>query len=306
MAVDQLVSVRLILPNKTVATISAQSPDAELWWALRGGGGGNFGVATQFTTSIFYPEPRSTIGEICWPEFSEQVRPLMSEWIEKWPSMPKWLLLDPCWLPIGPNKTRMFCFTVVCNNLPQLCDPWVAPLFAAAPHLNTLEVQPFVRWARANVNVTSAQEGFLYLKSFVFHPANFSIHTIDVLVDALKHSPSGRNLVLFHVGGGAINEVPGNATAFPHRDSIVLLQIKTIWNHPDQQSENRAWISGVSQRIASNVSGAYVNYIDADLKEWPTAYYGAQGYSKLRLIKSRVDPGNFFHFNQSIGSEYPG
>lgn len=302
LAIDQLVSVRMVLPNRTVTTLSASHADQDLWWAVRGGGGGNFGVATHFTTRIVRPNPNSSNGELCWPEFSPLIRTMMTEWIADWHTMPKWSLFDPCWLPIGPNKTRMFCFTVICNNDPAMCDPYLAKVRRFGPTLDTVKPMPFVKWARQNVNVTSAQEGFLYLKSFMFRPGNFTVETIDFLTDALRFAPSPRNLVLFHVAGGAVNEVPHNATAFPHRDTMVMLQVKTIWDYPWQQQENRLWINDVAAGIASNVTGAYVNYIDADLKHWKRDYYGDAGYERLLKIKRRVDPTNFFRFNQSIGA----
>jgi hypothetical protein len=257
----------------------------------------------DFTSKLHFPHI-TTIGEICWPELSDNVTLMMARWIEQWPYMPDWLLLDPCWLPIGVNKSRMFCFTVVCNNDPSQCNRWVDPLRAYKPELDTIAVRPYVDWALQNVNVTSAQEGYLYLKSFVFRPEHFTVSTIEFLMNGLRRSPSPRNLVLFHVGGGAINRVPVNETAFPHRDSIVLLQIKAIWDTPAEQETNIQWIDEMATGLEGNYTGAYVNYIDARLQNWTTAYYGQEGYTKLLQIKRRVDPMNFFRFNQSIGSHY--
>ncbi len=307
MAVDNLISVTLILPNLTIARVSAESSDPELWWALRGGGGGNFGVAVDFTSKLHFPHT-TTIGEICWPEFSGNVTLLMSQWIDQWPFMPDWLLLDPGWLPIGVNESRMFCFTVVCNNDPTQCNHWVDPLRAYNPGLDTVAVRPYVDWALQEfVNVTSgAQDGYLYVKSFVLRPEQFTVGTIEFLLEGLRQSPSPRNLILFHVGGGAINRVPANETAFPHRDSIVLLHLKAIWDTLAEQESNIQWIDALAAGLEGNYTGAYVNYIDARLQNWTTVYYGQEGYIKLLKIKKRIDPMNFFRFNQSIGSHFNG
>jgi hypothetical protein len=141
LAIDTLLRVRLVLPNGTAVDVSASSPDAELWWALRGGGGGNFGVATEFDMRLFQPENRSSVGQMCWPQASPAVMPIMEAWLQGFAAMPNWLNLDPCWLPLGLNGTRMFCLTTVCNNVPELCQPLINRFKEiAAPTLDTVKV----------------------------------------------------------------------------------------------------------------------------------------------------------------------
>ena len=141
LAIDTLLRVSLVLANGSAVDVSASSPDSDLWWALRGGGGGNFGVATQFDLRLFRPENRSSVGQMCWPQFSNAVEPLMNAWLSGWLGMPDWLNLDPCWLPLGANGTRMFCLTTVCNNVPELCRMQLARFTAiAAPTLDTVKV----------------------------------------------------------------------------------------------------------------------------------------------------------------------
>lgn len=152
-----------------------------------------------------------------------------------------------------------------------------------------------------NTEITDAQGDMLYLKNFVVKPENFTIETVDMLMTFMKKSPSDRNLVLFHTGGGAIARVPRDATAFIHRDVGVVLQIKAIWHNKTEEEENIAWVDSVATAVAPNVSGAYVNYIDSRLENWQMAYYGDH-YSRLLHTKNRVDPAHFFHFHQSIGA----
>ena len=105
-----------------------------------------------------------------------------------------------------------------------------------------------------------------------------------------------------HVGGGAIADVATNATAFPHRGVVVVLQVKAIWNDaedPEVERANVAWVDGVASSIRNNVTGAYVNYIDGRLDDWPRAYYG-DNLPRLSAVKRAVDPESFFKFKQSI------
>eukprot|EP00036_Acanthoecidae_sp_10tr_P000610 CAMPEP_0182946048 /NCGR_PEP_ID=MMETSP0105_2-20130417/56459_1 /TAXON_ID=81532 ORGANISM="Acanthoeca-like sp., Strain 10tr" /NCGR_SAMPLE_ID=MMETSP0105_2 /ASSEMBLY_ACC=CAM_ASM_000205 /LENGTH=226 /DNA_ID=CAMNT_0025086129 /DNA_START=44 /DNA_END=721 /DNA_ORIENTATION=- len=217
--------------------------------------------------------------------------------------MPRWLNVDPVWLPLGPNGSRLFCLTVACNNPDaSACATAVSP-FREVPNstLDTLLWQPFLTWQMANVNATDAQTGRLYLKSGVLAPGALSLDTVGMLQTMLANAPSSRSLVLFHVGGGAIADVAEDATAFPHRRAQLIIQVKAIWSDPSAAvaAANVAWVKGVFTRLLPNLSGAYVNYIDPDLGGWQTAYYGAN-YRRLQRVKFALDPTNFFRFQQSV------
>lgn len=98
------------------------------------------------------------VGELCWAPFSGAAHQLFALWLERWATMPRWLDVDPVWLPLGPNSSRLFCLTIACNESPGACASAVAP-FRAVPNitLNTLKTQPFLTWQMANVNVGFAQ-----------------------------------------------------------------------------------------------------------------------------------------------------
>ncbi|MBX7197217.1 MAG: BBE domain-containing protein, partial [Sandaracinaceae bacterium] len=94
-----------------------------------------------------------------------------------------------------------------------------------------------------------------------------------------------------------------DATAFFHRSSLFLAQYSTHWaarSTPDVVAANLAWLDRFHDAMRSHASGyAYVNYIDDRLEGWERAYYG-DNLPRLRAIKSRVDPDDFFHFGRSI------
>jgi FAD/FMN-containing dehydrogenase len=147
--------------------------------------------------------------------------------------------------------------------------------------------------------ITAAQHGKLYLKSFTIEQGKLTLDSIALFLRALAVAPSYRNLILFHVGGGAISRVPSNQTAFPHRSAVVVLQVKAIWQRQEEEEANRRWVDNIADAIEGNVSGAYVNYIDARLMKWEHAYYG-DNLPRLQAVKRRVDPSSLFVFNQSI------
>jgi FAD binding domain len=235
LAADNLLDVSMVCANGSVVRASP-SQHADLFWALRGGGGGNFGVVTQLRLQLRQPlsgDGLALVGELCWPPFAHPVLSLWEWWLAEYPRMPAYLDLDPVWLPLGVNGTRRFCFTVVCNQAQALCAPLVQRLVRRfPPSLNSVHRQPFLAWQAGNVNVTDAQQGALYLTSGTLLPGALTLPLLRELMFRLEESPSPRNLVLFHVGGGAIARLSPNATAFPHRNLQAVIQVKAIWDHP--------------------------------------------------------------------------
>jgi hypothetical protein len=96
--------------------------------------------------------------------------------------------------------------------------------------------------------------------------------------------------------GGAINRVPAAATAFAHRNQLASIQYFAAGDG----ASARHWVDGARAALAGAVSGqAYVNYIDPHLANWQRAYYGTN-LTRLRAVKKRYDPHDFFRFAQSI------
>ncbi|HYK86824.1 MAG TPA: BBE domain-containing protein, partial [Ktedonobacteraceae bacterium] len=134
-----------------------------------------------------------------------------------------------------------------------------------------------------------------------------SRQAIEALINAIAHNQAsttiGGGMILLDACGGAINRVSADATAFVHRDQLFSAQYIANWHSGDPTSVIRAndsWLADTWQSMRPYASGsAYQNYIDPDLPDWPDAYYGTN-LSRLQRIKTIYDPGNLFHFDQSI------
>lgn len=121
LAIDNLISVTLVLANSSVVTVGAKECENntscnDLWWSVRGGGGGNFGVATQFVFQMQKPVEFMQVGQLCWEPFADEIYSVWKVYLDRLTTLPEWLQIDPAWLPLGENATRLMCMTVICNQ----------------------------------------------------------------------------------------------------------------------------------------------------------------------------------------------
>ena len=126
---------------------------------------------------------------------------------------------------------------------------------------------------------------------------------IATLVEHLRAAPFASDLVGFFPLGGAIATIDPAATAFPHRRALFDLQYQAYWWDDAAEPASLAWVRDLRAAMAPYTTGAYVNYIDADLPDWESAYYGTN-LARLKQIKAQYDPDGVFDAPQSISSSF--
>jgi FAD/FMN-containing dehydrogenase len=101
--------------------------------------------------------------------------------------------------------------------------------------------------------------------------------------------------------GGAVADVPDDATAFPLRDAGIIVQMDSTWEDPGDDDENIAWTRGLHAAVAPHaIDRAYVNFIGDEGSERVAQAYGAEKYQRLVALKKKYDPTNLFRLNQNI------
>jgi hypothetical protein len=140
---------------------------------------------------------------------------------------------------------------------------------------------------------TLARAGFRARSDYLRHPLPAAaLAHLTASAEARAGRP-GSGAILFDAYGGAINHVAPDATAFVHRDMLCAIQYLSY-------DDDARWLTATWRGMRAHVSGqAYQNYIDADLRGWPRAYY-AGNLARLRHVRRRVDPDRFFRFPQAI------
>jgi FAD/FMN-containing dehydrogenase len=299
---DNLIAAQIVTADGQLRTVNARS-DPNLLWALKGGGGGNFGVVTEFTFNI-HPLPASAAYfNVTWPwSAADEAIAAWQSWVPHMTDDASSILHLNSGSQPSINANGQFLGSA--GALPGLLRPLLAvPGASLASHLEMpyLPLQLLLAGCSHGLAAchtvgtspggTLPRNTFNAKSDYVSQP--FSPAGRAAMIAAVEATGSGA--LLCDSYGGAINRIAPTASAFVHRQELFCIQYYG-------NGSTAAWIDQAWTKMRPFVSGqAYQNYIDASLKNWQTAYYG-QNLQRLESIRKLVDPHHYFNFPQAIGS----
>jgi hypothetical protein len=307
MTSDNILGVTIVTADGRIRQVDRRT-DPDLLWALRGGGGGNFGVVTQFTFRI-HPVPSNvSYFNVRFPWASA------TQAIDTWQS----------WAPHAPDQLTSILHVEAGNGgtfihangqylgvtgpLPGLLGPLLS---VPGARITTLISRSYLNMqlllagcagmslsachtVGTSPGGTMARESFRAKSDYVTRPLNGAGRGVVIQAAERRVAQPGSGALLFDAYGGAINRVDRHSTAFVHRDTLFCIQYLTY-------DGGAGWLGQTHAAMRPFVSGqAYQNYIDRDLTHWQAAYYGSN-YPRLVRTQRRVDPHHFFNFPQAIG-----
>lgn len=300
---DSLRAVEMVLADGSVVNASPTShPD--LFWACRGGGGGNFGIATRFLFHA-YPVDQVAIYNMTWDWHDMET--VLDTW-QHWAPTADSRLTSV--LKIKSEADGSLASVGQFAGTSAEINSLLAPLRAAGtPHADTVQdvsaidaVRIFAgqKPGQAHWGVDWASEHNAFKHSSDYAAKPLGPHGIAALRRALASAPSV-SLVQIEAYGGAINNLSPTATAFAHRaGTLFSLQYQSYWKHGTGGSTNIAWVAAARAAMRASVTGAaYANYCDSAIPHWLHAYYGPN-LARLERVKARYDPHGVFQFPQSI------
>jgi FAD/FMN-containing dehydrogenase len=303
---DNLLSARIVTADGRERTVSRHS-ERDLYWALRGGGGGNFGVVTSFTFRV-HPVPRRVATFfVSWPW--TRAADALAAW-QRWAPHARPELTSIFHLSGGGGLTSVNVsgqYFGPAGDLTRLLAPLKTidgALVSYADHGYLAAQLVFAGCANTSLTAchtngtrvggTLTRESFQAKSQYVAKslPAAARMRLVNAV--EVRAGTPGSGAILFDSYGGAINRVAPGATAFAHRDALFCIQYLA---YPGGLS----WLRAITNRMAPYVTGgAYFNYTDPDLKSWQSAYYGSN-YPRLLAVRRAVDPDHYFNFPQAIG-----
>lgn len=319
LTLDHITGFQMVTADADVVRADAGT-NPDLYWACRGGGGGNFGVVTSIDYATFPTTELALFGS-SWPwAAADQLLPAWLEWISGAPDE----LWSNCIIEAAPGAPEP---TIYLGGVMAAGQSELASRFAAlARSAGQSSLSPVIG-QNSFSDAMYIEAGCQGLSQAACHLAGkspggtlgrkVSIAKSDILngplgdagVDALlagiaeRHQQGGPGSVSIDSWGGAINRVAPEATAFVHRQALACAQYQVAWGPAATNAElqaGREWMGAWYSSLRPYMSGqAYQNYIDPGLADWAHAYYGAN-LGRLRQVKARWDPANIWHFAQSI------
>jgi hypothetical protein len=298
---DNVRGFTVVVADGSVIRANA-SENSDLFWALRGGGG-NFGVVTEFEVTL-HPVSSVLLGRgIC---LGDEAPGLLRHWRDFMPEAPdnlRWgfslrIASHEESIPVEVSGRPIASASALWVGDLEEGRRYVDHALAAGNHKAvTKEVLSF-RALQTLADSDFPHDRRYYTKAGYFKTLNDE--SIGIMMEALATNPSISNEIeLAYLGGAAARVTPGE-TAFGDRSSPFVLNLLGNWSDPADDAANISWIRDLFARLRpAMVPGVYVNFMSGDEGDRvPEAY--RERWERLRAIKTVYDPGNFFHLNQNI------
>lgn len=302
LAIDQLRSVELVTADGDVVQASHER-HPELFWGIRGGGG-NFGVVTEFEFDLKEVGPTVVSGLVLWPlKDAQGVCAFYRDWAGAAPDdlttalvLRKAPAIDlvPEHLHGRPVIGVLGCWT---GPLEQGEAYWQPLRRFGRPVLDLVARRPFVEH-QSMLDPGYPHGGWVYMKACDVAELNDEI--IDLSIRHASRISSPRSSVIAWQLGGAVSRVDHDATAFGGRDAGFIFNISGITGSPAGFDREREWVRDCWEALLPHQSSVYVNFLmDADADRIRDAY-GPERFERLSALKAAYDPDNVFHLNQNI------
>jgi FAD/FMN-containing dehydrogenase len=297
LAIDNLLSARVVTANGDVVTASPdEHPD--LFWAIRGGGG-NFGVVTELEFRLA-PVEQVLGGVLILPASREVIRGYLDYTasapddlttianlmhVPPLPFVPPdrvgdlVLLIVACWTGSVEDGERALA------PLRSLATP-IADLVSPIPYPQMFDFTEFGPHA-ASVRMMFAND--------------LADASIEASLDAMERVSSPLSVIQLRGLGGQMAHVGSGETAFAHRDRRYVVSIVALWTDAAEDADpHRAWVQSLWEKIRHEGIGTYVNFLEDEGEDRVREAYPAATFARLAAIKRQYDPENLFRFNQNI------
>ena len=302
LSIDQLRRVDLVTADGEFVKASAdENPD--LFWGLRGGGG-NFGIVTEFEFNLVPVGPTVLAGPIFWPmEDSPEVLRFYRDWVADAPDELMTIVMHrkaPA-LPFVPDELHGKLVVIV------------VPCWAGDPDEGEQVIRPMREFGRSVADVCAPKPYLTHQAMFdpSFVPGRWyyfkscdvdglSDEVIDITVEHSLRIESPLTTYPIWQMGGAVARVGEDEAAFGGRGAAFTYNIGASTATADRFDEEREWVRSFWAALEPWHTSVYVNFLGDEGAERIRAAYGDEKYNRLKALKRKYDPDNFFRLNQNI------
>jgi FAD/FMN-containing dehydrogenase len=305
LSVDQLVSVDLVTADGEFVHAS-EHENADLFWGVRGGGG-NFGIATEFEFRCVPLGTQVLAGPIIWPMTqSGEVLRFYRDWIADAPDEVMTIVIHrkapP--LPIIPEELhgQPVVMVVPCwVGDVDAGEAFLKPLREFGPPVADVCVQKPYLAHQAMLDPSFPPGRWYYFKSC--DVAELTDEIIDITVERSLQIDSPLTSFPIWQMGGAVSRVGEDETAFNGRNAAFTYNIGACTATEDGFDREREWVRSFWSALEPWHQGVYVNFLGDEGSDRIRDAYGAEKYERLQALKRKYDPDNFFRINQNISPD---
>jgi FAD/FMN-containing dehydrogenase len=303
MACDNLLAAEVVVASNdggAQAIIADEMNNADLLWALRGAGNGNFGIVTSLTYKI-HPLTQTIYLTATWPGLDD-LPEVFDAWQRSAPHVDNRLTTQ-----LEILRDQITLIGVLAAGSEEEATELLAPILSVgSPDLATTSASWSDTYTGFQIAPAEEAANWKFLSQFVSDP--FPAEAIGVLCAYMSKAPTPDSNYFTNALGGIVpGSEPSGGSAFAHRDALFYAEPGAGWGvrggipaaEDPLTATCQAWVVEFNQALAPFVNGAYVNVPNNGMAEWETAYWGA-GVDRLRAIKAKYDPANVFRFEQSI------
>ena len=290
---DSLLQTTMVLADASVVTANARQ-NRDLFWASRGGGGGNYGVVTSFVMQLYEAPKVVVVWECIFP--LKQFFKAYNTW-QRWAPYVTDTRLSS---KISVYNNRIDVRGIFLGSQTEL-GKLLAPIESVPDGKCTQTQMPFSEWFQSKPGVEQPFQK--YSPMWVFKP--FPRSALKSIYQHMLVAPSDQSNFFSLAWGGHTRKEPPGGTAFPssHRKAIFYAEPGAEWSDATINAQAFTWVESLRLQLEPYFCGGYVNVLDRSISEYGKQYYGKKNFARLQRIKKQRDPDNVFHFEQSIPVE---
>ncbi len=298
LACDSLLSIDIVNYEGKVVTAN-EYINSDLFWACKGGGGGNFGVVTSMTFRI-----PNKVESVCLVEFY-----LANAMVE---DMEQFLKIWQNWLK--NLDERMTVVSRLYNSPEDGMAIYGNGIFYGSAYEAQILLDNFNNIYGMQISVRSMSfieaieiiessypNSQMFKSTGRFVQRNYNNEEVENISNILTRRPIGSvyAAISLYALGGKVTDIGRTQTAFFYRNSKYIMGIQSVWENPKYANDNIGWVKENFKYIESITKGSYINFPFSGLECYQRDYYGGNA-DKLIRINQRYDPFNVFKFPQSI------
>ncbi|TPG34997.1 FAD-binding oxidoreductase [Mycolicibacterium hodleri] len=308
MASDNLLAAEIVVASNDIdaeaITVDEQT-HADLLWALRGAGNGNFGIVTALTYRV-HPLAQTIYVTATWPGLAD-LPAVFDAWQRSAPHTDNRLTSQ---LEISASDVQLV--GALAGGSADEATRLLGPILSVGePTVSMTDANWADTYADFQIPNVDEPVNWKFNSQFIYEP--YPVEAVNLIVSFMEKAPTPQCNYFTNAFGGAVTgSEPAGGSVFAHRNALFYAEPGAGWGGargalagerpatPDSlTAECLTWIADFTEALAPYVNGAYVNVPNVGMAGWETAYWGAN-VDRLYDIKAKYDPHNLFSFEQSI------